>query len=300
MPRLGFIMLSHQQPDEIFYRLLERINEFPDYVIGLHHDFTQSKFDFNVLGKFNINLALPCRQTQWGHASKVPATLDAFRAIFEIENNPDWYITISPNCYPIKPSSQILEFLENSQFDAYINLNLIEPNSELENCRNKYRFLTTRGLIKIPFLSRKGEFYFRTIRYPIPKQSLPFDENSMPFFGSDWIMFNRKSAQFLFDANLYQSDLLQHLANINRQKDVLVSPIEIIFHTFFGNSSHLKICKNNYRFIDWEDSINYHPNTLTTDHWQKILGSEALFARKFKSPNSLELLSRIDRDILKI
>jgi hypothetical protein len=94
------------------------------------------------------------------------------------------------------------------------------------------------------------------------------------------------------------TELSTYLANINQEDDINVCPSELIFQKILTNAGTFNHCTDNFRFIDWENSQNWHPNTLTLDHLQKIQNSGALFARKFADGKSNELIQAIDNMIL--
>ena len=103
----------------------------------------------------------------------------------------------------------------------------------------------------------------------------------------------------MLDADLVQCPVLKYLERINLQKNTTVSPIEMVIPTFIGNRTDITVERKNFRFIDWENAVDLHPNTLNMKHWNRIRNSNAHFARKFQPVESNELVERIDREMLK-
>ncbi|MBP5502605.1 MAG: hypothetical protein J6Y24_07440 [Bacteroidales bacterium] len=104
--KIAFIILSCDYPGNHFTRLLERLAEFEDSVIYIHHDYNQNDFDKSLLNRFNIVMAKNNYVTYWSHINNVKATWDLIKQANE-ECKPDWTITLTPTCYPIKSISQI-------------------------------------------------------------------------------------------------------------------------------------------------------------------------------------------------
>ena len=296
IPKLGFALLSHKPPDAHFLRLLDYLAKIPNAQIGLHHDFSQSSFPQQIVEKYGIHIVQPSRKTKWGHASKVPATLDIFRLLQKTDPKIDWYITVSPNCYPLVSRTKLLKFHEEASADVMMDIHRVHRNAD-PWLKVKYRFIFSRHFCSVPWISRKGKFYFRKIRFPIRRSRTPFAKID-PWQGSDWFTLSRKAMDRVLDAKLENDPVFLYLAEINKLKYTHVSPIEMVLQTFLAHQKDLLIDYSNYRFIDWENSKNWHPNTLTMEHWNAIQNSKALFARKFHPMESSSLLTRIDRYLL--
>jgi len=297
--RLGFVLLSHREPDAHFIRLLDWLVSIEGAKIAIHHDFGQSQFPDSLIQRYGLHMVHPWRPTQWGHASKVPATLNGFRALAKLQSPPEWYLTLSPNCYPIKPAAEIEQFYANASCDVFMQLYKVTPNADRPILRSKQRLLFTRRLFSLPWVSKSGKYYIRDFRLPVSRKRTPFARMD-PYQGSDWFAMNHRAVQLMLNARLEESPVLKYLTRINQDKRTVVSPIEMVIQTFVGNHPDLNICRNHYRFIDWKNAKNYHPNPLTMEHWDSILNSEDHFARKFHPGKSEKLLDRIDSELLRI
>ncbi|MES2388090.1 MAG: beta-1,6-N-acetylglucosaminyltransferase [Bacteroidota bacterium] len=297
-PRLGFAMLSHRPPGKVFMKLLERLRQFPNAEIVLHHDYNQSNFPEEVIREFNIRVLKNYRTTKWGHVSKVPATLDVFTELYNTEPPVDWFITMSPNCYLVRSPQEILDFLAHAQADVYMEQDPIIARSPTV-ARFHYKTLYTRPWAVMPFISRHLALYWRSLRYPVSRADKPFNDQYKPFCGSDWYMMNRKAMKQVLDADLYNHPTVPYISYVNSFPDRNASPIEIIIQSFIANNKTLKVDTDFHRYIDWKDAIEWHPNPLTMRHFDAIAKSTALFARKFTDSESMELIERIDRELIK-
>lgn len=103
MKHLGFHILTYQPPDELFISLLDTLKQLPNKVsIALHHDYHQSDFPQEVIDKYDLLVVKKPHRTYWSHINNVLATFDAIELLYNQEDKPDWYIALTPNCYPIK------------------------------------------------------------------------------------------------------------------------------------------------------------------------------------------------------
>lgn len=76
------------------------------------------------------------------------------------------------------------------------------------------------------------------------------------------------------------------------------APDELFFHTILYNSPLKKTLVNrSLWYIDW--NTNGSPKTLTLDDYDRIVRSDALFARKFDETESKLLLSELYYELKK-
>jgi len=289
--KLAFLILTHKEPDELFDKLLKYLDSFPSKVIVVHHDYSQSKFNEKLVNKYDLQMVTPFFETKWGDVSKIDAIAAAYRKLFDVAPDFDWLITLSANCFPVKPHNQIEYFFKQSKHDYYMETHELGPQFS-GIYKWHYRTLFTKYLFSIPFISRKLKFYKRAIRIPIKPSKTPF-KDLVPFTGSDWYFLNNKGARFVLNLDLPNHPLTQFLGRQNMAPDMNASPVEIIIQTLVKNNHELKGCNNNYRYIDWTNSQNWHPNTLTTKHLSNLNISEALFARKFDNQKSNDLINNL-------
>ena len=289
--KFAFLLLTHKAPDALFMRLLEFLSQFKSSKIILHHDYSQSVFDPAIIKEFNIQMVTPHIKTQWGHISKINAIAEVYKKAFEVIPDFDWIITLSANCFPIKSKNHILEFFKKAEYDYYMETH--ELGYQYEGIYKwHYKTLFTDYITSIPILSKQFKLYKRAIRLPKNKAKTPF-KNLIPYTGSDWYFVNNKSAKFIVESDLASHPITKFIAKQNLAPDMNASPDEIIIQTLLRNNTDLRGCNNNFRYIDWSNSKNWHPNTLTEKDWSEIQKSKALFGRKFDDIKSSSLLSKI-------
>jgi hypothetical protein len=72
--------------------------------------------------------------------------------------------------------------------------------------------------------------------------------------------------------------LLQYLSS-------RILPEECAYHSMIVNARHLRVCKNNLRYIDWSNNrhVTGHPRELTAEDLENAQKSGAHFARKLSA-----------------
>lgn len=299
-PTLGFAILSHKQPSKHFEMLLEYLVAIPKVKLAIHHDYNQSYLPQGFLDRFGVRKVENYRQTQWCGVNNVYALLDTFMLLYESQPQPDWYITLSTDTYPIKSIKSILDFLINAKADVYMQRHPIGLQYG-GRFANKHRALFTKYLCHVPCITRTGKFQMKPVRMPILKSMTPFINNFQPYMSSDWFMFNAKAMNCLVKANLYNSEFFEYLQQAVNRPDLTICPPEIAFATFFSNQKELTHAEHNYFFIKWTDYVGkkrWHPDILTERHFDAIKNSDDLFARKFSDNESLKLTQKINSELI--
>jgi hypothetical protein len=292
-PKIGFVILSHNYSEEKpqLHRLVRRLCDFPDTRIVIHHDFYQCPLPINAFNNYPVSFVHPHVKTSWGGMGIVEATVESIKLLLSEAPGLDWFVLLSANDYPVKSVAQILAFFKNSACDAYVDGGEYEKAPHAEFI---HKAVFTKKRFSFPFVSRKGKFYFREFRLPVPKSQLPFNESFKLFNGEQWFMANQKTMRFLANIDYKNDPFVQYI------NTTTMAPDNVIFQSFIGNNANIKTDANDYRYIDWRNYKNHHPNTLTTGHFEALKNSPDLFARKVDYTLSADLLNRIDKELLGI
>lgn len=298
---LGFLILSATQVDTHLLNLLDRLIEFPDAAIAVHHDYAQAgQFPLDVVKKYNILLTNHSYKTYWSHINNVYATIDGLKLLYDQSPKIDWFITLTPSCYPIQKMDNIQYFYNICEYDALIDMHHIGYSDRFVDL-DKYliRDFTSQPWFKMPFFTKKGSFYWKTLRKKINSTNHPFINNNLPYQGSNWLSINRKVVKEIIDQNVINGDLFQfYKEHIACLPDMHPCPQETILQTFIGNLKGISIDYNNYRYINWNDSKSWSPNILDLSYWDDIVKTNAHWARKFQKGKSDALREQIDRILL--
>lgn len=118
------------------------------------------------------------------------------------------------------------------------------------------------------------------------------ERESYCLVGSAWMVLSRPFVEYLIWGwdNLPRT-VLMYYANF-------ISSPEGYFHTVACNADEFKNTTVNHdlHFIAWDNPPMQHPHYLTVDDWDRMMDSEAPFARKFRRDDPV--LDKIDSDIL--
>lgn len=292
--KIGFSILSHKPQTESFKYLIAQLNKFPEKEIVIHHDTCQCAFDHNYFLDLSYDLIENPVRTYWSHTNNIIAILKTFKKLYI--KNCDWYVTLSAECYPIKSVEYIIEFLEKTRFNGFL-----EKNEIYSDHYYFYKYfrkgLETKYVGSIPFVRKNGKFYYKPLRIKRkPQNSL--QSLLIPFHGSDWFIVDKNIMKYLLDHEPLISTISHILKDVNKGPDINICPPEVVFQSIIGNVDSFNINNYNYRYINWENAINWHPNVLTMVHWDALKQTDALFARKFEWEKSNELIQIINDHLL--
>lgn len=123
-PAIGFVLLTHNNPDQILFLCEQLTKLFDNAPIVIHHDFSQCQVNIGLFPK-NVSFVEDWLTTQWGSWGIVGGKLKALRRLYA-DHNPDWFVVLSAADFPIKPAQSILDDLYGGGFDAYLYHRQIE------------------------------------------------------------------------------------------------------------------------------------------------------------------------------
>lgn len=289
-PPIGFVILSHRAPEQL-ERLIGTLNRLYDHPpIACHHDFGQALLDRSRFPA-NVRFVEAWVATGWGKWSVVDAFLRALALLYD-QDGPDWFVLLSGADYPSCPPAVVVEELQNSGCDAFLDAHQIDPvpaaatltgsiNPMLrhldraESLRTKWEFYLARQFW-IPMLRRVPRWRLgrHTIRLPWSQRGT-FTHDFTLWWGEHWFSGNRRTAKVLLNPTPEHRALQRHL----RWR---AFPEEAYYHTVLCNTHGLTINRHNKRFTEWNGG-GAHPMTLGPGEVPEILASGMHFARKFDS-----------------
>ena len=293
---IGFVLLTHHQPQQID-RLLAQLNKMFNYPpIVCHHDFDKCALSVDHLSK-NIQFVRPHLKTNWGDFSIVEATVQGIKLLYESENSPDWFILLSGSDYPIKTAQEILAELNSNQYDAYINHEKIRykvyqetPKISFIWQKLAYERYCGLKLFSIPFLGKRPYSRDLDIRIDNPLITqffIPFKNNFSCFVGDQWFYGNRRLAEYIIQFHQQNNAITSHY----RRR---MFADESYFQTILANADHLNLKNDNYRYVDWSTKAA-HPKTMELEDLPRLLASPAHFARKFNLEVDREIFDQLDK-----
>ncbi|XP_066326392.1 beta-glucuronosyltransferase GlcAT14B-like [Miscanthus floridulus] len=191
----------------------------------------------------------------------------------------DWFINLSASDYPLVTQDDLMHVFSKLPRD----LNFIDHTSNI----SWKAFARAMPVIIDPalYMKTKGDLFWMPERRSLPTAFKLFT-------GSAWMVLSRPFVEYLIWGwdNLPRTALMYY-ANF-------ISSPEGYFHTVACNAGGFRntTVNSDLHFISWDNPPMQHPHYLTADDWDRMLASDAPFARKFLRDDPV--LDRIDADIL--
>ncbi|KDO80270.1 hypothetical protein CISIN_1g014438mg [Citrus sinensis] len=191
----------------------------------------------------------------------------------------DWFINLSASDYPLVTQDDLLHVLSTIPR----NLNFIEHTSDIgwKEYQRAKPVIIDPGLYTV----QKSDVFWVPEKRNVPTAYKLFT-------GSAWMMLSRPFIEFcLWGWDNLPRIVLMYYANF------LSSP-EGYFHTVICNAEEFRNTTVNHdlHFISWDNPPKQHPHFLNVDDYQRMVDSNAPFARKFG--RNEPVLDKIDSELL--
>jgi hypothetical protein len=286
----AYLIAAHHQPKHLA-RLI-RILDGAECAFLVHIDakVDEEIFKDAVGGRSNVIFSRRRRKVNWGGFSQVETTLVLLSEALGLDRSFHRFCLLSGSDFPIKRNSRILtEFATTKEFmrvdrrlDAYENN---------EHCRyvGYYWFMdsSSRSLKRLSGrLKRK-----------------PYKHIDL-YHGSNWWALTRDCVDYVLRF-LASNDGYRSFFKFARCPDEIffhsivkqspfASKITHDFETKFDCAEYFQPNEYGCHYIDWNAKIDKLPKILDLGDFDKLLGSQSLFARKFDEHKSSELIARIE------
>jgi hypothetical protein len=277
---LGFVIISHNQPEQLL-KLCRKLGDmYGDPPIVCHHDQQKTYLDVTRFSK-NVTFVVPPERTGWGEWSVTAAVLRGIRLLYEV-SDPDWFTLLSGADYPVSSAASVTTELSQASVDAFMDLRPVagppparhrgtpDPNlahhDDLTLARKRYlhaRLSLGQG--------RLGQA--RTIRLPWKSILGPFNTSYQCYVGSQWFTANRRCARALCELTGNDKKLQN---DISRRWHA----DECFINTVLGNNPEVLIDVNPRRYTQWATGSS-GPKNLEIADLYRVMESGAHFARKF-------------------
>ena len=278
--KIAHLILAHSQPAQL-ERLIDSLQHENAYFF-VHIDRKVKSSDFSFLAsKDRVFLISNRDKVYWGAYSIVQATLNGFKAIAESGIKMDLVNLLSGSDYPLKSPEEIHDFFEKNRDKNFMEYKFIPEEWKEAETR-----LTQYHLTNFQF---QGKTMLQTwMNKLLPVRKMP--DLLVPVGKSQWLSITMEAVLFIIH-------YLDEHPEVVRFFKLTWAPDEMIFQTILYNSTfRSKLINNNLRYIDWSDG-NASPKTLDYEDVDKLLASNALFARKFDMATNPELFDMLDKRI---
>ncbi|KAK8938705.1 hypothetical protein KSP39_PZI010936 [Platanthera zijinensis] len=229
----------------------------------------------------NVHVITKSNMVTYRGPTMVANTLHACAILLRKTKRWDWFINLSASDYPLVTQDDLL--FTFSKLPRH--LNFVEHTSQLgwkEGERAK-PVIIDPGLYK----KNKSEIFWVS-----PKRELP--DAFKLFTGSAWMALSRDFVEFcVYGWDNLPRILLMYYANF-------VSSPEGYFQTVICNSPEFNstVVNHDLHYISWDIPPRQHPHILSLNDTEKMIKSNAPFARKFKKDDVA--LDRIDKELLRL
>lgn len=289
IPRIAYLISGSRGDGESLKRTLKALyhplNQYavhldlespPDERLDLI-DFVEKESIFREVG--NVKVVAKSNLVTYRGPTMVSNTLHAMAILLKEGGTWDWFINLSASDYPLVTQDDLLHVLSTIPRE----LNFIEHTSDI----GWKEFQRARPVIIDPGLysSEKSDVFW------VPeKRGLPTAFKL--YTGSAWMMLSRPFVEYcLWGWDNLPRTVLMYYAN------VLSSP-EGYFHTVICNVEEFKNTTVNHdlHFISWDNPPKQHPHFLTVEDYERMVNSNAPFARKFGRKEAV--MDKIDSELL--
>ncbi|XP_044501417.1 beta-glucuronosyltransferase GlcAT14A-like isoform X2 [Mangifera indica] len=227
----------------------------------------------------NVRVMAQSNLVTYKGPTMIACTLQAIAILLKESLEWDWFINLSASDYPLVTQDDMLYVFSNMSK----NLNFIE-HTQIAGWKLNQR---AKPIIVDPglYLSKKSDIAWTTQRRSLPTAFKLFT-------GSAWVMLTRTFLEYCIQGwdNLPRT-LLMYYTNF-------ISSPEGYFQTVICNTEefHNTAIGHDLHYIAWDSPPKQHPISLSMKDFDKMVKSNAPFARKFAKDDPV--LDKIDKELL--
>uniref|UniRef100_A0A5B6YK48 Putative xylosyltransferase 1-like n=1 Tax=Davidia involucrata TaxID=16924 RepID=A0A5B6YK48_DAVIN len=289
IPRLAYLISGSSGDGESLKRTLKALyHPLNQYAVHLDLEasaeerlevvnFVKNEPLFVKVG--NVRVVVRSNLVTYRGPTMVSNTLHAAAILLKEGGEWDWFINLSASDYPLVTQDDLLHILSTIPR----HLNFIEHTSDIgwKELQRAKPVIIDPGLYSL----QKSDVFWVSEKRSVPTAYKLFT-------GSAWMMLSRPFMEFcLWGWDNLPRIVLMYYANF------LSSP-EGYFHTVICNAEEFQNTTVNHdlHFISWDNPPKQHPHFLTVNDYQRMVDSNAPFARKFGRNETV--LDKIDSELL--
>ncbi|KAF5740324.1 xylosyltransferase 1 [Tripterygium wilfordii] len=234
----------------------------------------------SIFQKFkNVNMITKANLVTYRGPTMVANTLHAASILLKKGGDWDWFINLSASDYPLVTQDDLLHTFSYLPRD----LNFIDHTSNI----GWKEFQRAKPIIVDPglYMDKKADVFWVTQRRSVPTAFKLFT-------GSAWMALSRPFIDYcIWGWDNLPRVVLMYYANF-------ISSPEGYFHTVVCNAQEFRntTVNNDLHFISWDNPPKQHPHHLNINDMQKMVDSNAPFARKFHQDDPV--LDKVDSELL--
>ncbi len=294
--KLIYLIIYHKDKDQLSNLISQIINEH--VLIYIHVD---RKVDIRELDdlkvKFPIRFVNNRVNVRWGSFSVIQSNLNGFKQILLDKLTFDHMVILSGQDFPLVSNHEIMGHFSNYDETSFVHhINFQDKCAHLLDRVSKYHFfLPNNKLIVYPYSgNNKLKTLINILLAYLKPLKLPRDisEHKTLYFGSNWVKLSYKATNFI---NHYCSS---NSLTFFKQSFI---PDEIFYQTILLNATETergKIINENLTFTHWDRPDDLYPKPLDLDDLPRLKVSKKLFARKYDSVLSKDLLIKVKSELI--
>ena len=226
---------------------------------------------------FNIKVA-STTVVNWGSFGLTESTLEAMKYFNDFEYS--YFINLSGDCYPLKSKEKIKAELDGKTF-GYMRF-----------WKMPYKYWHKQGMNRI----HNNYIPIRYPKYPyvkyliIPRIRKKVPCNLEPYGGTNWFCLPKKQTEYMVNFTTQNPE-------VKKFYRTAFAPGEMFFVTVMLNSPFKEqIVNDDKRIINWAEvnSIG-NPGIYRVRHYDELIKSDKLFARKFNAKIDSKILDMLDK-----
>lgn len=305
--QINYIILAHRYPEQL-RRLIQKLTT-PETFFYVHIDKNASidLFAKELVDLPNINFVEDRKEGTWGDLGIVKASLNALKQIVR-DGKEGCCVLLSGQDYPIKSNDDIRLYLTSNFGNEFIDIVAL-PTKHLSIDRiEKYKFnLSSKkgDFIQIGSILETGFFTKKTLKksYRLIKagqynfilkvlKRRKYPDYIKPYGGSQWWALTTQTVKEIIQFVDEHPDFVKY-------HTYSLLPDEMFFQSIImylmEKKSEIKI-RPFLTYINWEKKNCDLPVTFSTADFEDLITQPdyKLFARKFDSSSSKEILDKID------
>ncbi|MBD2778356.1 N-acetylglucosaminyltransferase [Iningainema sp. BLCCT55] len=309
--RVCYLIQTYKNPEQI-YKLVKVIKKSsPNSYVLISHNYNGCILDQTPIQNLT-DVSIIENKIKLRDFSITQAYLDAINWLFYHQIQFDWLVNLSGQDYPTQPLPKIEKFLANTRYDGFIQyFDVLSPQSPWSvkvGCDRyfyQYKSLLPKDLPieqklilnPLVWLLNRYQPFFRintssAIMFGSKSNWTPFNENFVCYGGSYFTTLSRKCVTYLHILAQTSPSL------VNYYKKTLL-PDESFVQTALVNNKRFKLCNDNYRYIDFQNSRHGHPQILSCKDYSSLQKENIHFARKFDLSKDQRILELLDERILR-
>lgn len=289
MKELAILLMAHRDVD-LVNRLISHL-QHPEIDIYMHID-KKSRFLIDSILPFqNITILSEDESydVHWGQNQDNRAAIALINRSVGKYNH---YALISGQHYPLKNAKSIVEELRKSPEHDFISI-MSQDSPIYKSFIGRQVLYWPECLIGRNPLQKGISYVYRNVNkalgYPLRRNRGCHSSISF-MFGSQWWILSAKTVNHIHK-------IIHNYPSVLDYYDNCFCPDECLFQTLVNEYSESYVINDNLTYIDWSEG-KASPKLLTEIDYSLLECSDCLFARKFDSIASRELLDKIDLNLL--